>query len=87
MERDLFAKIYCNNGQKITIGHIVHELGEWMYNYNSCKSTKMERSTFHKLLESLKNDNRVTKVETWEGLLDGEYVNIHTGEIEKIYGF
>lgn len=87
MERDLFAKIYCKNGQKITIGHIVHKVGEWMYNPDLCKRTDMKRSTFKKLLESLKNDNRVAKVETWEGLLDGEYVNIHTGEIEKIYGF
>lgn len=87
MERDLFAKIYCNNGQKITIGHIVHEVGEWMYNYNSCTSTKMSRSAFNQLLESLRNDNRVTKVETWEGLLKGEYINIHTGKIERIYGF
>ena len=44
-------------------------------------------SAFNQLLESLRNDNRVTKVETWEGLLEGEYINIHTGKIEKIYGF
>ena len=46
----------------------------------------MKRKSFMSLLESLKQDERTDRIETWEGLGLGEYINVHTGKVEKLFG-
>ena len=85
MKRSLFANVYLKNGRKIRLCHIV-EPWEYMYNYEKCKSTTMSRKCFISLLESLKQDERTDRIETWDGLGLGEYINVHTGKVEKLFG-
>ena len=85
MKRDLFARIFLKDGRNILIAHFVEPF-EKMYNYNSCKGEDMNRKQFLLLLDSLKQDERVERVETWNGLAFGEYINVHTGKVEKLFG-
>ena len=85
MKRAYFAKKKKKNGRKIRLCHIV-EPWEYMYNYEICKSTTMSRKCFISLLESLKQDERTDRIETWDGLGLGEYININTGKVEKLFG-
>lgn len=87
MKTDLFARVFLHDGRNITIGHFIDEIGERMCNYSTLKHTEMKRRTFLKLLEELKKDPRVIRIETWNGLDRGEYINIHTGEVEQLWGF
>lgn len=85
MKRSLFADVYLKDGRKIRLCHFV-ESWEYMYNYEKCKSTTMKRKSFMSLLESLKQDERTDRIETWDGLGLGEYINVHTGKVEKLFG-
>ena len=85
MKRSLFANVYLKDGRKIRLCHFV-EPWEYMYNYEKCKSTTMKRKSFMSLLESLKQDERTDRIETWDGLGLGEYININTGKVEKLFG-
>ena len=85
MKRRLFANVYLKDGRKITLCHSV-EPWEFMYNYDTCKSTDMNRKCFESLLESLKQDERTDRIKTWDGLGLGEYINVHTGKVEKLFG-
>ena len=85
MKRAYFANVYLKNGRKIRLCHIV-EPWEYMYNYEKCKSSTMSRKCFISLLESLKQDERTDRIETWDGLGLGEYINVHTGKVEKLFG-
>ena len=85
MKRSLFANVYLKDGRKIRLCHFV-EPWEYMYNYEICKSTAMSRNCFISLLESLKQDERTDRIETWDGLGLGEYINVHTGKVEKLFG-
>ena len=85
MKRSLFANVYLKDGRKITLCHSV-EPWEFMYNYDACKSTEMNRKCFESLLESLKQDERTDRIKTWDGLGLGEYINVHTGKVEKLFG-
>ena len=85
MKRSLFANFYLKDGRKIRLCHIV-EPWEYMYNYEICKSTTMSRKCFISLLESLKQDERTDRIKTWDGLGLGEYINVHTGKVEKLFG-
>lgn len=85
MKRSLFADVYLKDGRKIRLCHIV-EPWEYMYNYEKCKSTTMSRKCFISLLESLKQDERTDRIETSDGLGLGEYININTGKVEKLFG-
>lgn len=87
MERNLFAKVHFIDGRDVTLGHFIDELGSRAYNYNTFKSIDMRREEFIAFIDKLKHDKIVSCVETWEGLLKGEYINIHTGKVEKIFGF
>lgn len=87
MERNLFAKIYSIDGRIVTLGHLTNVLGSYMYNYNKLEATDMSRERFLDMLDKLKKDKVVSNIETWEGLLQGEYINIRTGKVEKLYGF
>ena len=84
-EKESFANVYLKDGRKITLCHSV-EPWEFMYNYDTCKSTEMNRNCFISLLESLKQDERTDRIETWDGLGLGEYINVHTGKVEKLFG-
>lgn len=85
MKRSLFANVYLKDGRKITLCHSV-EPWEYMYNYDTCKSTDMNRKCFESLLESLKQDERTDRIKTWDGLGLGEYTNINTGKVERLFG-
>ena len=85
MKTDLFANVLLKDGRKILIAHFIEPF-EKMYNYNSCKGEDMNRKQFLLLLDSLKQDERVEGVETWNGLAFGEYINVHTGKVEKLFG-
>lgn len=85
MKTDLFANIFLKDGRKIEIAHFTEPF-EFIYNYTSCKSKDMNRKQFLLLLDSLKQDERVERVETWNGLAFGEYINVHTGKVEKLFG-
>ena len=85
MKKSLFANVYLKDGRKIRLCHFV-EPWEYMYNYEICKSTTMSRKCFISLLESLKQDERTDRIETWDGLGLGEYININTGKVEKLFG-
>ena len=85
MKRSLFANVYLKDGRKIRLCHFV-EPWEYMYNYEKCKSTTMKRKSFMSLLESLKQDERTDRIETLDGLGLGEYININTGKVEKLFG-
>ena len=85
MKKSLFANVYLKDGRKIRLCHFV-EPWEYMYNYEKCKSTTMKRKSFMSLLESLKQDERTDRIETWDGLGLGEYININTGKVEKLFG-
>lgn len=85
MKTDLFANIFLKDGRKIEIAHFTEPF-EFMYNYTSCKNKDINRKQFMMLLDSLKQDERVERVETWNGLAFGEYINVHTGEVEKLFG-
>ena len=85
MKTDLFANVFLKDGMKILIAHFIEPL-EFMYNYTSCKGEDMNRKQFLLLLDSLKQDERVERVETWNGLAFGEYINVHTGKVEKLFG-
>ena len=85
MKRSLFANVYLKDGRKIRLCHFV-EPWEYMYNYEICKSTAMSRNCFISLLESLKQDERTDRIETWDGLGLGEYINVQTGKVETLFG-
>lgn len=85
MKTDLFANIFLKDGRKIEIAHFTEPF-EFMYNYTSCKNKDINRKQFMMLLDSLKQDDRVVRIETWHGLDFGEYININTGEVEKLFG-
>ena len=85
MKRSLFANVYLKDGRKITLCHFV-EPWEFMYNYDTCKSTDMNRKCFESLLESLKQDERTDRIKTWDGLGLGEYINVHTEKVERLFG-
>ena len=85
MKTDLFANVFLKDGRKILIAHFIEPL-EFMYNYTSCKKNKINRKQFMMLLDSLKQDERVVRIETWNGLDLGEYINVHTGKVEKLFG-
>lgn len=87
MARDLFARVYFSDGKHTTLGHFINEIGKYMFNYRTFKNTEMNRETFLKLIEGLKKDPMVTHIEVWNGLDKGEYVNVHTGEVEQLWGF
>lgn len=85
MKKDLFAMLFLKDGRKILIAHFIEPF-EFMYNYTSCKKNEINRKKFMMLLDSLKQDERVVRIETWNGLSLGEYINVNTGEVEKLFG-
>lgn len=85
MERDLFARIFLKDGRNILIAHFIEPF-EIMYNYNSCKGEDMNRQQFLTMLDGLKQDERVVRIATCNGLNKGEYINVHTGKVEKLFG-
>lgn len=85
MERDLFARIFLKDGRKIEIAHFTEPF-EFMYNYTTCKRTDINRKQLIMLLDSLRRDDRVVGIATHSGLVLGEYINVHTGEVEKLFG-
>lgn len=85
MKTVLFANVFLKDGRKIEIAHFTEPF-EFMYNYTTRKRTEINRKQLIMLLDSLKQDERVERVETWNGLAFGEYINVHTGKVEKLFG-
>lgn len=71
MTRDLFARVYFS-GTHTTLGHFINDIGQYMFNYRTFKHTKINRETFLKLIDDLKKDPMVTRIEMWYGLSNGE---------------
>ena len=85
MKKDLFAMLFLKDGRKILIAHFIEPF-EFMYDYTQRKRKDINRKQFFMLLDSLQQDERVVRIETWKGLVFGEYINVHTGKVEKLFG-